>query len=66
MDRTKSFYKMKKLTNLVWPYFVMNFLDSNLSGSHISTLPKKKKKKEGREKRKEKQVGRRGKYKTGN
>lgn len=25
-------------TNLIWPYFVMNFLNSNFSGSYISTL----------------------------
>lgn len=38
----------------------MNFLDSNLSGSYISTLPKKKKIKNF------KKVEERGKYKTGN
>ena len=35
----------------------MNFLDSNLSGSHISTLPRKKKEKKERKERKKK-VGR--------
>lgn len=37
---------------------MMNFLDSNLSGSYISTLPKKKREK------KKKKVDERGKYKT--
>jgi hypothetical protein len=27
-------------TDLVWPHSVMNFLDSNLPGSHITALPK--------------------------
>lgn len=29
-----------KETDLVWPHSVMNFLDSNLPGSHISALRK--------------------------